>query len=876
MKKITLFIILLITGINLFAVTVKTDRNRILINDKPFAFFACRGLRNASDMQFYRSTGLNTVILPVSTTAVETDNNDGFSLNGLKLMISAAEKNGLYIVIEFIPGNWTSDYYTNLQSKNYSDAAENFINTIVNETGNSENLIGWVISTVVEEKSISAVSTFSSYLYTKYHTIDNLNSKWGMPESGNDDNKKQGTSRIHSFAVLTEQTAPRLAMQTGVVQKMVYADIMEYRNIKNARNQQFLHFLKGRYATLDQLNKSWQTKWKVWEEITVDRVAGNEKPKKIGPISVLEWAKYCADEQHNNMAWWAQKISDADKKLKRADGTRLIFAGSQVNYRTLIGLPDNIDAVLAECYPGNAEADLELQNPHAVDIARHGEKFAVFSGLTMNGIDAYRMANALYASFFHGASGVVFNEWVALTQSRSCLEVFTSCVNDIINRKVATRTPQPTTAIIYSPYTPGTPSMKAPLYGYLQGQVNYGASMLFYTWRDGTAFGQFDYLSVNDIPAVANGEIENPTGEEPDKNLKKYSVIIMPNAIDLPETVAQALSTWVTNGGVLLADANAGIYQVNGYEDSMPPYLENLFGIKIEKGMENKPLNLEVALKHPYFKLLTPGLRTTGLGKGFIMTDNIKAVMQPDAELLCDVVDNNNTPTTPDKKSKNSPATGKVIRGITIMPHGKGAALFALFNLYSRWAPGNMMFDELHRDLLSKGAKVTLEKPIDLIPTNASVAYYADKSVGLWLRDDNDGSLIINDADGQVYAGRDLKCTIDEEHVHISAISGLVMADPLPIFFRRNRFPADIQMKMYNENEISFNIEAQEGNQIRPISWIISSGNYIITPTSKHKIQITTKSGIKLDKIITADEQGKLDLISPEACCQVMIQPVRE
>ncbi|MEI6519598.1 MAG: beta-galactosidase trimerization domain-containing protein [bacterium] len=876
MKSLAAIIILLIFSINSFAMTVKTDRNRVLIDGNPYAFFASRGMIDATEMQSYRAIGLNTVILPVSTTAAETENKEGFTLNGLKLMISAAEKNGLYIIIEFTPGDWTPDYYINLKNPVYNAAAENFIKTIITETGNTEHLIGWLISTTNEDKSIPSVSTFSAYTFTKYRTLDNLNKAWSTPDRNvNENEKRQNQSRIQSFATLTEQTAPRLAMQSAVVQKLVYADIQEFRKLKNDCNLQFQQFLKSRYATLDQLNKMWLTKWKIWEEITVDRISSRAKPLKIAPMAMIELAKFSADEQRSNMAWWTQKIADEEKKLKRNDGRRLIFAGSQEKYRTLIGLPGNIDAVMADCHPGNAEADLDLQNPHAVDIARRGEKFAVFTEITLNGIDSYQMANATYAAFFHGAAGVVVNDWQSLANSHSNVEIFTACINDIINRRIACRTPMPTTAIIYSPYTPGTPAMKEPLYGYLPGQVNYGASMLFYTWRDGTAFGQFDYLSVYDIPARKIGDIANPTGDDPAANLKKYSVIIMPNAIDLPEPAAVALRAWVKGGGILLADANAGIYQANGNEDSMPGYLENLFGIKMEKGMEYKPLNLEVIFKSPYFKLLTPGLRTTGLAKGFVMSDNVKATLQPGADLLCDVVDTNVIPATPAYR-KYVPLTGKVIRGMTIMPQGEGAAIFALFNLYSRWAPGNMMFDELHRDLLSRGAKIALEKPIDLIPTNASVAYYADKSVALWLRDDNAGSVVVNNADGQVYAGRDLKCTIDENIVRISAIAGLVIADPLPIYFRRNRFPTDIEMKKYDETEISFAVIAQEGNQIRPISWVISSGKYKILPSSKHHVQITTRSGIKYDKVIAADEQGRLDLISPEACCQVSVTVVKE
>jgi hypothetical protein len=856
--------------------TVKTDKNRVLIDGNPYAFFAARGMLDATEMQSYRATGLNTVILPVSTASAESDNKDGFSINGLKLMISAAEKYGLFIIIEFTPGDWTQDYYINLKNPVYSAAAESFIKTVVAETGNTEHLMGWLISTAAEDKSMPSVSSFSAYTYTKYRTLDNLNKAWSVPDRGDNDNdKRQSQSRIQSFAVLTEQTAPRLAMQSAVVQKLVYGDIQEYRKLKNDCNIQFQQFLKGRYTTLDQLNRMWLTKWKIWDEITVDRITGRDKPLKMSPMAMMELAKFSADEQRSNMAWWAQRISDEDKNLKRTDGTRLVFAGNQEKYRTLVGLPDNIDAVMADCHPGNADADLELQNPHAVDIARHGEKFAVFTEITLNGIDSYRMANAIYAGFFHGAAGVVINDWQSLSNSRTCLEILPACINDIINRRIACRTPMPTAAIIYSPYTPGTPAMKAPLYGYLPGQVNYGASMLFYTWRDGTAFGQFDYLSVYDIPTRRGGDIANPTGDDPAFNLKKYSVIIMPNAIDLPEPTANALLAWVKAGGILLADANAGIYQANGNKDSMPGYLETLFGIKMEKGMEYKPLNLEVILKHPYFKLLTPGLRTTGLAKGFVMSDNVKATLQPGADLLCDVVDSNVIPATP-IYHKYVPLTGKVVRGMTIMPQGEGAAIFALFNLYSRWAPGNMMFDELHRDLLSRKSKISLEKPIDLIPTNASVAYYADKSVALWLRDDNAGSVLVNNADGQVYAGRDVKCTIDENIVRLFAVSGLVIAEPLPIFFRRNRYPTDIEMKQYNENEISFAIIAQEGNMIRPISWLISSGKYKITPLSKHRVKITTQSGIKYDKVIAADEQSRLDLMSPEACCEVSVTMVKE
>ncbi len=571
--------------------------------------------------------------------------------------------------------------------------------------------------------------------------------------------------------------------------------------------------------------------------------------------------------------WWAGKIRDEDKNLKRNDGRRLIFAGEQKKYRSMVCLPDNIDVVMAQCNPGNAEADIDLQNPHAVDIARRGEKFAVFTEITLKGIDSYRMASAMYAGFFHGAAGVVVKEWPNLSQSRSNQEIFSACINDIITRRIAYRTPMPTTAIIYSPYTPGTPNMKSPLYGYLPGQANYGASMLFYYWRDGTAFGQFDYLSVYDIPAQTSSDIADPTGDDPAANIKKYSVIIMPNAIDLPESSANALAHWVKGGGILLADANAGIYQATGNEDSMPIYLENLFGIKMEKGVEYKPLNLEVVYKHPYFNLLKPGLRSNGMAKGYLIADNVKAVLQPDADLLCSVIDSNSSKKEVPPYYKYVSQAGKVVRGITIKPSGEGAALFALFNLYSRWTPGNMMFDEFHRDLLSKGAKVALGKPIDLIPSNASVAYYADKSVALWLRDESDGLVAIHDADGQVYSGRDVKCTIDETGVKLSALSGLVVADPLPIYFRRVRFPVNIDIKSYTDNNIVFVVNAFDDNQVRPISCVISTGKYKIVPSSKHRVQLSTKTGIKSEKIVVADEQGRLDLMSPEACCVISIKP---
>ncbi len=570
------------------AFTATQHGNQLLIDGAPTSLTFAWGCTDPATLPSYRQLGFNTVIIHVDSLGTDALDND------VALAKAAAEAN-MYVLVELANGSWSADERVNLSDKQYLASVKYYLDTVLPRLQQNTHLLGWVISTVQEGRLVSDIGTFSEYLQEKYHTLDKLNDVWSASASGSDaeddsgdagNNRTAQRSDIPSFNILDEKTALKLCNQNPSVLKIVHSDIDEYRQLVAARDTDFQQYLHTRYATLNALNERWRFSFARWDSIRAETIIRREAEKPgSSPFSLLELARYQALTPSLLMSWWVQQVTGRDK-------THLIFAGAQRSYRSLVGLPPTINGVVTECFPGVAEADRESHNPQAIDLARHGNRFIVLAGILARNVDALRYGNYLYIGPLHGAAGIGVSDFPTLLASPALAEATQLALKDIAQRQLLSRIPAPCTAIVYNPYSLGVHGVNSSPYGFMPGLGFYSPGILMFFLRNGTSYGQVDYLAADDLTHLP---------------LNTYRTIILPEVFDLPYPAQLALLAFVDGGGTVLADLGVGTLEADAQLYDMPLPLQALFGVMSPTGVTDTRLNLEVFRPNPYFPSLVPG-----------------------------------------------------------------------------------------------------------------------------------------------------------------------------------------------------------------------------------------------------------------------------
>jgi hypothetical protein len=813
------------------AVSVAQQGNALLIDGLPTVLTFARGCTDPAQVPAYRAQGFNTLL-------VRVDSPGTIALENARELLAAGEEAGLYLLVELANGNWSEGELACLSDKEYLETAEYFVDSVVADLQRYPRLLGWIISTVEEGRLITNMMTIGEFLERRYKTTDELNAAWSVKEGSG----RVFRSRVTSFGVLTEKEVERLAntapAETG---RVIRRQLDDYRRLHATRDADFLLYLKRYYNTAAEVNARWGFKFSEWEKISVEVLERREREQPGSSLpSQLELARYKSEVRRHLLDWWAQQI-------RVRDPDRLVFGGGMTDYRGMSNLPASLNGVFTECYPGTAEVDVEGHNPHAIDIARHGNRRIVLAGISARDAEPFRFVYYLYGAALHGAAGIGVNDWETVSRSDILRGALAKSLGDIDARKLLGRSPAPRIAIVYTPYTPGRYTSGRPLYGYLPPFISDGPGNLIFRLRNGTSYGQIDYLSPEDL-------VQAP--------LSRYAVVLLLSALDLPRPSMLALTRYVGSGGLLLADVGAGTLQANGNHLSLPPELTQLFRVQnYDTRLSEDRLNLEVYRSTPLFPRLVAGMRTLGLYEGFAVRFSARFRPVEGSDLLFALVAKRGFDRPVPRPYKPLPRVPT--RGIFIAGHGNGLAIFAPMPLYQCWLPGNMLFEEFHRDLFGRNADTMFRRPIDFLPPRAALSRYADGSVALWTRDEVQPVAWVRNPERVVYNLPGGSCEIMAGGTNLSCgSSGYHLAEPLPVRIARMDLPVIVRVLQADAAGLVLQFRAKDDLAGEVITLEIGDGAYRVAPGSAHRlIWLTDADGGEI--AATADENGLLHIDVP-------------
>ena len=370
------------------------------------------------------------------------------------------------------------------------------------------------------------------------------------------------------FKMLNEKTALAFCNPNPLVQNLVRSDLRDYQQRTAARDHDFQQYLRMRYpgtdfTSLRAINAGWDFHFARYEDIHAATILQREEAKPgSSPYSLLEVARYQSLTPILLMSWWAQQVSNRDKD-------HLLFAGAQRSFRTLVGVPAAVhdvvtsqtlwppythelvdspamvNGIVTECYPGLAEGDRENHNQQAIDLARHGNRFIVLAGIQARNADALQYGDYLYTAPLHGAAGLGVSDFPTLLASTPYQQVTRLALADINERRLLNRMPVPNTAMVYDPSSLGLTEGKRSLYGFAPGLGYYSPGLLMFYLRNGTRYGQVDFLAADDLPHVLPAS---------------YKTVILPAVFDLPTSAQMALLSFVDGGGTVLGDLGIGTF----------------------------------------------------------------------------------------------------------------------------------------------------------------------------------------------------------------------------------------------------------------------------------------------------------------------------
>jgi len=324
----------------------------------------------------------------------------------------------------------------------------------------------------------------------------------------------------------------------------------------------FRKFLGSSYQNMEELNAQWGSNLAGLEQVSADGVRDLDGGRLggVGRASV-DFAYYRQKTYADALAPWTAALRQKDSK-------RLVFVGGITDYRSAIGLEQGLDGLVMETTPRVAEPEWATGNVHAVDIARRANRLAAVQTLDISADSSpTQVRNWINLALLHGASGVQFWPWSAVKGSEGLTATVKAAAEGIAASGDFPTRPKARAAVLYEPYAGGARPRGKSLYGYLEGLTDREPSNLFFTVRNGSRYGLMDVLSLDSLSQV---------------NLQQYGAIIVPEAFYLPDDAQAALHQFALQGGLLVADAGAGMYQARGVVSSVPDILRETFGLAEE------------------------------------------------------------------------------------------------------------------------------------------------------------------------------------------------------------------------------------------------------------------------------------------------------
>lgn len=560
----------------------------------------------------------------------------------------------------------------------------------------------------------------------------------------------------------------RLGDHPGIIAWAVEAVLPETVVWTDAK---FQAYLRDWYSSVAALNDSWGAEYAAWEEITIGAARDIDAalPYGLGRASV-DYAYFCQTAYADALSVWANALQSADAR-------RLVFAAGLTDYRSVISVPPNFDGLVLTTYPSVAEADWRTHNVHAVDIARRANQFAALQTLEVapSTTPGQLIAWAGLA-LAHGATGIGLSSWTAVRDSQP-LQTAVTQIAQIAAGGGLPAQPFAQTAVLYQPFAGGALRNGRGLYGYLDGVVPNEPSTLFAVARFGTQYGILDVLTLDDIGSV---------------NLSRYGAIIAPMALYLPQDAQLTLQNYVLQGGSLVIDLGAGMYQAEGVVTSMPPILRDMLGMRYTDITDAQRAELQARLYGPPEVGIGPDVQVGDVYDPARPTDIVPISPtatreEIDPALVRFVQGLEEFLTRPDvAEFLGDSFLGEAGAGLRVRGLGQGFSVYAPTPLYESWDASDPAFNEFHARILSRGSDLELVEPAGMWPGVTATAQ-PDWSVCLSSPNGAPASLIVYGGRNQVYhvPGGAMRLGNPDEENRVELLfpgAAVAVARPLPIY----------------------------------------------------------------------------------------------
>lgn len=492
----------------------------------------------------------------------------------------------------------------------------------------------------------------------------------------------------------------------------------------------FVLFLQSRYQTLEQLSKAWQlpvNSWNIPQAVAM-QADDNLSPLQYGRPS-LDAALYRWATLQNLLTLWAREVRARDP-----DPKHLLFAGPLTTYRSLAVVPADYQGVIPYISPERAEADWLAHNCHSVSIARRGGRFLVIPMVTTRLKDGrIILPEALVrwsmAAIAIGAKGVIFNDWSAINGTPAVSDNLAAFTTRVFKEIPEDATPTTRVAILYTPFGEGALDAQGfPLYGFalLPGsQTNPfrlswdEPASLFFSLRF-NAYGTIDTIT----PFELTPEI-----------FSRYKVLFAPVAAYLEPAMQANLTSFVANGGVIVADLGLGAFQAEAPFQTFPPTLQELFGLTVIRRLVVGPsvrTNMVVVRPHPLFPNIPQGFEIGNQIGAFGPTLGLMPAARAHYWTLLRVARTGKRIVKQDNEIRVLPGIPERA-AVLINSYGRGYAVFASTFLWTLWSPRDVGFDLFHGSLLERGSTLKVVGE-GFVPS-------------LWVSETSKGILVINPTD---------------------------------------------------------------------------------------------------------------------------------
>lgn len=649
--------------------TTRWGRKLAALDNRATPLFWANGITRIDELEEYKRVGLNTVVVRLGWRPSPDGALVPEDLQPQRRFAEEVARRGLFVIYSLPPAPFgmESGFRVSAGSEAYFLMWSAWTQNAIALLKDTPNLLGWMLPDDPRSLPFADDVGWNRWLHENFASVAVVNGQWGAAFDNLDDVSLEATR--------------------GVI-------------------------------------KAWRggapTGGMSIEELSVRMAQNNRRPADQNFAfhpAALAMARFRWDSFSALLQAWAQVV-------READASHLVCTGRLPDYAQLLGVPANIDVSIPDIRPGVAEADVLTHNPQAVDIARRGNRFLAIPTLSTSGtaaVDGGLLPSLLPkwadSAFAHGASGLAFDQWADLFNNEDLRRSVQSTLARLQTPAFAPLWQQPpvaSAAIVLTPMADGhtlqtgtTLTAEARgLYGFGDDLVAGEPSDLVFALRWGTAFGSFDYLAPEDVAADAAA-------------LRRYNLILMPQALSVDVGEAAALQNYMEAGGVVVADLGLGAWQAGARANFLPPYLARLFGVPTAMPMRAVSFNLQWLAPHELWPTWSQnprrgGIVTAGDGPGGAAFAGPAGYGDPQGgaavglgHQILEQLPRNHNGVAPTRLQRSF---------LSAQPVGNGFAVFAPWRLWTFWRPGQNGFDAFHGDLLARGATLAQSGAPALVP----------------------------------------------------------------------------------------------------------------------------------------------------------------